>query len=164
MEGLRDFGYSLSAALADIIDNAIAKGATTISVETAMFDQASYIAIIDDGGGMSRAELLAAMVLGSQDPRATREQGDLGRFGLGLKTASFSQCRRLTVVTRADGVTSAARWELDLVSRTSDWLWNSQPRPTPGRWLRRFQVRIDRYRTGDALSAEDLRRRAATIA
>jgi hypothetical protein len=122
MEGIRDFGYSLGAALADIIDNAIAKQASVVSVETTMFSETPFVAIVDDGEGMSDAELRAAMVLGSQDPRMPRGQGDLGRFGLGLKTASFSQCRRMTVVTRANRVTSAARWDLDLVSKTDEWL------------------------------------------
>src|SRR4051794_40422640 len=114
MEGLRDFGYWLGAALADIIDNSITKNASVIEVETNMFDASPSIVIIDNGVGMSDNELRAAMVLGSQDPRMPRDERDLGRFGLGLKTASFSQCRRLTVVTRASSTTHAARWDLDL--------------------------------------------------
>jgi hypothetical protein len=122
MEGIRDFGYWLGAALADIVDNSITKHASIIEVETSMFDARPSIVITDDGLGMSETELRTAMVLGSQDPRAPRDKQDLGRFGLGLKTASFSQCRRLTVVTRADKSIHAARWDLDLVTETDEWL------------------------------------------
>jgi len=108
MEGIRDFGYWLGAALADIIDNSITKHASVVEVETNMFDASPSILIKDNGVGMSATELRAAMVLGSQDPRAPRDKRDLGRFGLGLKTASFSQCRRLTVVTRANETAHAA--------------------------------------------------------
>jgi hypothetical protein len=122
MEGIRDFGYWLGAALADVIDNSITKHASVIEVETDMFDASPSIIITDNGVGMSETDLRAAMVLGSQDPRAHRDATDLGRFGLGLKTASFSQCRRLTVATKANKTTSAARWDLDLVTRTDEWL------------------------------------------
>ena len=122
MEGMRDFGYWLGAALADIIDNSITKHASAVEVETNIFDASPSIVITDNGIGMSEAELRAAMVLGSQDPRVPRDKQDLGRFGLGLKTASFSQCRRLSVITRVNMTTHAARWDLDLVTETDKWL------------------------------------------
>jgi hypothetical protein len=76
---------------------------------------------VDNGSGMDRKTLIQAMRPGTSDPRAVRSPGDLGRFGLGLKTASFSQCRKLTVVTRTGGVTHAARWDLDLVASKRAW-------------------------------------------
>lgn len=121
IEGMRDFGYSLETALADIIDNSITAEASNVEIHAELSGEEPAIAIQDDGTGMTSEELLAAMVPGSQNPLEARETSDLGRFGLGMKTASYSQCRRLTVLTRKDGVLSAARWDLDVVSATDDW-------------------------------------------
>lgn len=120
IESLRDIGYSFNSALADIIDNSITAEATDISV-LAIPDDDFRIAVIDNGVGLSRDNLKRAMRLGSSDPRKERAQNDLGRFGLGLKTASFSQCRRLTVVSRNEGKTSAFTWDLDLVAKNNEW-------------------------------------------
>src|SRR5690606_22121798 len=66
--------------------------------------------------------LIAAMRHGTRNPRLSRAPDDLGRFGLGLKTASFSQCRRLTVVSARNGVRVAAEWNLDLVDERDEWI------------------------------------------
>lgn len=120
IESLRDIGYSFNSALADIIDNSITAGAKNISVLALPCDD-FRIAIIDDGEGLNGDNLLQAMKLGSTDPRCKRNLNDLGRFGLGLKTASFSQCRRLTVVSKQNGVTNAFIWDLDLVVHGNKW-------------------------------------------
>lgn len=122
IESMRDVGYSLEAALADIVDNAITAGATRIDLFADAGADQTRIGVLDDGVGMTEAELMAAMRPGSQNPREDRDSADLGRFGLGLKTASFSQCRRLTVVTRRNGLDSVARWDLDYVTETDEWL------------------------------------------
>ncbi len=122
IESMRDIGYSLETALSDIVDNSITAGATTIKIFVNTSEGDASVAIVDDGRGMSEEELLEAMRPGSRNPRDHRGQSDLGRFGLGLKTASFSQCRQLTVVTRCDGETNAARWDLDHVAETDEWL------------------------------------------
>lgn len=121
IEGLRDIGYSLETAISDVIDNSITAGAHRIKINTETFSDEPYIAIIDDGDGMTEEELVAAMRPGSRNPLATRDEPDLGRFGLGLKSASFSQCRRLTVVSRKSGQTSAAIWDLDDVAERNEW-------------------------------------------
>lgn len=121
IEGLRDIGYSLETAISDIIDNSITAGAHRIEIATETISDEPYIAIIDDGEGMTEVELVAAMRPGSRNPLATRDVSDLGRFGLGLKSASFSQCRRLTVVSRSSGQTSAAIWDLDDVAERNEW-------------------------------------------
>jgi len=121
IEGLRDIGYSLETAIADIVDNSITAAARRIQILTETFSDEPYIAIIDDGDGMTEDELVAAMRPGSRNPLATRDEPDLGRFGLGLKSASFSQCRRLTVVSRRSGDTSAAVWDLDDVAERNEW-------------------------------------------
>lgn len=120
IESLRDIGYSFNSALADIIDNSITAGADNITVYAIPSDS-FRVAIVDDGEGLSRDDLLQAMKLGSSDPREVRRANDLGRFGLGLKTASFSQCRRLTVVSRSKGTTSAFTWDLDAVVSDNSW-------------------------------------------
>ncbi|WP_287696466.1 ATP-binding protein [Accumulibacter sp.] len=121
IEGLRDIGYSLDTAISDIIDNSITAGARQIRIITEACIDKPLIAIIDDGEGMTEDELIAAMRPGSRSPLANRDEPDLGRFGLGLKSASFSQCRRLTVVSRKDGKTSAAVWDLDDVAERNEW-------------------------------------------
>lgn len=121
IEGLRDIGYSLETAISDIMDNSITAGGNRIEIVTETYSEDPYLAIIDDGEGMTEEELVAAMRPGSRNPLAARDEPDLGRFGLGLKSASFSQCRRLTVVSRKTGQTSAAIWDLDDVAESNEW-------------------------------------------
>jgi hypothetical protein len=121
IEAMRDIGYSLESAVADIIDNSITALARQIDVRFGWYGDKPWIAIVDDGVGMSPKALREAMRPGSRNPLESRGKDDLGRFGLGLKTASFSQCRRLTVVSRQDRVESAARWDLDYVAKSDKW-------------------------------------------
>lgn len=122
MEALRGLGYTLPAAIADIIDNSISAKARNIWLTFHWAGRDSFIAIVDDGRGMTPEELLNALTLGSRDPRKPRASDDLGRFGLGLKTASFSQSRLLTVATRREGEAGAVlRWDLDYVAQVDDW-------------------------------------------
>ncbi|MGO4673326.1 ATP-binding protein [Bosea sp. 2YAB26] len=121
IEGLRDIGYSLETAISDIVDNSVTARARRIQLITETYSDEPYIAIVDDGEGMTEDELIAAMRPGSQNPLAARDKPDLGRFGLGLKSASFSQCRRLTVVSRKGGQTCAAIWDLDDVAEQNQW-------------------------------------------
>lgn len=113
LESLRNLGYSLGAAIADLIDNSITASASKIEIYHDFDQVPPRIAIVDDGKGMAHDELFIAMRMGSSSPLDCRSANDLGRFGLGLKTASFSQARRFTVVTRKDGVWAGARWDLD---------------------------------------------------
>ena len=123
LESMRDIGYSFESALADIVDNSISAGATQIHIANDLDgDQEPFLAILDNGRGMTGDELTAAMRHGSRSPREVREAGDLGRFGLGMKTASFSQCRRLTVVSSQAGVREARCWDLDQVVDRDDWI------------------------------------------
>ena len=120
-ESMRDIGYSLGTALADLIDNCITARAEAVKVFATVEGPEPTVCVLDDGVGMTEDELLEAMRLGSRSPLEERAQSDLGRFGLGLKTASLSQCRRLTVVTRTSGTTSCARWDLDHIADTDRW-------------------------------------------
>ena len=121
MASMRAVGYSLSTAVADIVDNSIAAAASTVEV---LFDGAAdnpYVAILDDGRGMDPANARTAMRLAGTNATEQRDAADLGRFGLGLKTASLSQCRRLTIVTKREGTTTGLSWDLDLIEETGAW-------------------------------------------
>lgn len=118
---LRDIGYDFTTAIADLVDNSIAAGASRINVYTQFEPHGSYVLISDDGSGMSERELVEALRFGT---RRKYGKNELGRFGLGLKTGSFSQCRRLTVVTR----TAPKRprlyvmtLDLNRIARTDTW-------------------------------------------
>jgi hypothetical protein len=124
LEALRGLGYSTSAALADVIDNGVSAGASEIHVTFTWDGEKSRISILDNGRGMDDAELEAAMTLGAKSPLDERAASDLGRFGMGLKTASFSQCRCLTVASRTrNGPVSCLRWDLDAIAASTDIGW-----------------------------------------
>ena len=94
IESMRSLGYSFSSAVADLLDNSISAKANTIHIiSEPSIDP--FMIIFDDGCGMTNSELYEAMRYGSSNPLETRSEDDLGRFGLGLKSASLSQCRKL---------------------------------------------------------------------
>lgn len=123
LESLRGLGYSTGAALADIIDNSISAGADRVRLDFVWDGIRSRITILDNGFGMSDAELESAMRLGDKNPLDVRSPHDMGRFGMGLKTASFSQGRRLTVASVKEGVQSCLRWDLDELAADPDGGW-----------------------------------------
>ena len=73
-----------------MIDNSVTAGARKIELFAETHTESPSIGILDDGTGMDRSELLEAMRPGSRNPLEDRSATYLGRFGLGLKTASFS--------------------------------------------------------------------------
>ena len=95
IESLRSIGYTLETAIADLIDNSITANANAIDIYSPFNGTNTKIFILDDGIGMSESTLIEAMRLGTNGPSVKRSKKDLGRFGLGLKTATFSQCKRL---------------------------------------------------------------------
>jgi hypothetical protein len=120
LASMRAVGYSVESAIADLVDNSISAGATSIDIK---YDASRdpFIAVLDDGWGMEAAELTNAMRLGSQDPSNERHPDDLGRFGLGLKTASLSQCRCFTVISKKAGMISARCWDLNTIESLHEW-------------------------------------------
>lgn len=122
IQSLRSIGYDLKSAVADIVDNAIAADATEIRISiSGNCINTLRVVISDNGFGMSPSELLGAMTIGSRNPLSERELDDLGRFGMGLKTASFSQCKNLTVVSKKDSFLTGASWDLDHVTKCNEW-------------------------------------------
>jgi len=131
LEALRGLGYSPGGALADLIDNGIAAEATQVAIFFSWKGPLSTIAVLDNGSGMDEQELERAMRLGERSPLDARSAHDLGRFGLGLKTASFSQCRRLTLASRKAGTTHSFRWDLDALAASTDGGWHLFEGPDP---------------------------------
>lgn len=132
LESLRGLGYSTATALADIIDNSISAGAAEVRIDFTWAGPDSRVCVLDDGTGMDDGELESAMRLGDRDPLAHRAANDLGRFGMGLKTASLSQCRRLTVATVKNGVHSCLRWDLAELAANPEGGWLLHEGPARG--------------------------------
>lgn len=122
VESMRSVGYSVETALADIVDNSISANATNVTLRFEGQPQPRVL-VLDDGDGMTKDELRTAMKLAGKSPNSARKKHDLGRFGLGLKTASFSQAKRLTVISKTiDSDLSAACWDLDVIEQQNKWL------------------------------------------
>jgi hypothetical protein len=122
IETFRAIGYSIETAVADIVDNSISAGAKSVWINFEWLGNNTWLSVKDDGCGMNNDELVQAMRPGSKNPLEERGSKDLGRFGLGLKTASFSQCRRLSVISKRDNLESVFwTWDLDFVKKTGKW-------------------------------------------
>ena len=121
-ESLRDIGYEFHTAVADVVDNAISAGASRVDIDIEFDGPDSWVSIADDGQGMSSAELTEAMRFGTRREYA---HFDRGRYGLGLKTASLSQCRRMSILSRKSetrrGI-SQRTLDLDQVKREDAWI------------------------------------------
>lgn len=153
IEALRGIGYDVSTAIADLIDNSISAGARNVRIDFAWAGADSTVSILDDGCGMSTQTLAQAMILGCRSPLDPREETDLGRFGLGLKTASFSQARRLIVASRDDSGSIASRqWDLDYVIAKNEW----RVLKTPTRESECDISRLERLKTGTLVRWEAL--------
>lgn len=122
MTSMRSMGYTFESAVADIIDNSIAADATEIELKFPVSPDELFVAICDNGIGMTRDELYNAMKYGSRHHDDKRAENDLGRFGLGLKSASLSQCRKLTVMSKKNGEVACFVWSLDYVEKEKNWL------------------------------------------
>lgn len=145
IEALRGLGYTTATALADLVDNSISAKADQIEIAFNWSGTDSWISIEDNGEGMSDPELFSAMHLGDRNPLHVRDSSDLGRFGLGLKTASFSQARRLTVRSMKDSLPSCLRWDLDVLASDQNGEWHLLDGPAPGSESR-FAPQVDQIR------------------
>lgn len=132
IESLRGLGYSTASAIADIVDNSIAASAERVDIQFTWQRARTTVSILDNGVGMDENEIDRAMRLGEKSPTDERAANDLGRFGMGLKTASFSQCRRLTVASRKDFTTNCLRWDLDVLAASEDDGWHLLEGPAEG--------------------------------
>lgn len=121
IESMRSLGYSFETAIADLIDNSISANAKNIEIVILPSENPQLI-IFDDGHGMDENEIEEAMRYGSKNPLEKRDECDLGRFGLGLKSASLSQCRRLVVVSKKNGKISGYCWDLNHILEEKSWM------------------------------------------
>jgi len=120
MESMRAVGYTLESAIADLVDNSISAKATTVEIHFGTLSD-DFVSIFDNGEGMSYVEAREAMKLAPASPRMARSEQDLGRFGLGLKTASLSQCREITLVSKKNNELVGVRWSLDFLAESGRW-------------------------------------------
>ncbi len=122
LQTFRAIGYSIEAAIADIVDNSISARAENIWIDYDWEGPSTKISILDDGDGMTNKELINAMRPGSKNPLTFRSKEDLGRFGLGLKTASFSQCQKFCVISKKEGNNAVWwSWDLDFIEKHKSW-------------------------------------------
>lgn len=119
VESLRDTGYTFTTSVADIVDNSVSANATKINISLEVdFRMNPVLMIADNGDGMDNDGLIKAMTYGSPkrpDPKS------LGKFGMGLKTASTSFCRKLTVISRKDRTLNIRQWDLDVIVEENKW-------------------------------------------
>jgi hypothetical protein len=120
MESMRAVGYTIESAVADLVDNSISAQATEVRVHFGSLTD-DVVLLLDNGTGMSPSEVREAMRLATRSPNAQRNSQDLGRFGLGLKTASLSQCREVTLLSKKDGNLVGVRWSLDHLAASNRW-------------------------------------------
>ena len=119
LSSLRSVGYSIEAAISDIIDNSITARANIIDIHF-NWDKKCII-VSDNGFGMNKDDLIRAMAIGSSDPEIKRDCLDLGRFGMGMKTAAFSLGKTLTVISKNNHKISNATWDLEYIKESNDW-------------------------------------------
>lgn len=149
----RAIGYNLETAVADVIDNSISADAKNIWFNSEWKGGNSVISILDDGCGMNNDELIQAMKPGAKNPNDERDEKDLGRFGLGLKTASFSQCKNLIVVSKKEGFDTVYWiWDLNYVNQTDRWELIRYPIPDE------FLLALDNLKSGTLVVWTDLDR------
>lgn len=123
IKSIAEQGYSLETALADLMDNSITANATRIEVLTKIDTEPFILFLSDNGDGMDNVSLKRNMQFPSKSPEEIRDIADLGRFGLGLKTASFSQTRIFTVLSRSKGTEDffGLTWDVNHLKKSGKW-------------------------------------------
>ena len=126
VESLRDTGYSYQAAFADIVDNSIAADAKHIEIDIkeSIYGGEITVAFYDNGSGMDEFAIVNAMRYGSEKRPSPKS---LGKFGMGLKTASTAFCKKLTVISRSNGKLSGRCWDIETIKRRDKWILTTPP-------------------------------------
>ena len=140
IKSISEQGYSLETSLADLIDNSIAASANAVEVLVAADAEPFTLFLADNGRGMSEDELKHSMTFPSASPEDGRDASDLGRFGLGMKTASFAQTRKFTVISRRKGTTEfkARTWDVDALEH-GHWRLNIPSESQLSHLLRQYR-------------------------
>ncbi len=152
-QSIKSIGYDINRAISDIIDNSISANAKNIYIIHHFDNEKTKIAILDDGDGMNKDELINGMRLNSKNPVDDREDQDLGRFGLGLKSASFSQCDILTVRSKKNGGDCTASWDLDLITKDNNYSLILNPERKDGEFVLEL---LDKFNSGTIVLWEKL--------
>lgn len=119
---LMKIGYDFCTAISDIVDNSVSAGSSTVKIFSPPGLASPYLTIIDDGHGMTEHELINNMRIGCKDPSDTRSIEDLGRFGSGMKIASFSQAKKLIVLSKTKNTSIVgASWDVDRIIDEDAW-------------------------------------------
>jgi hypothetical protein len=121
INSMRSMGYTFESAMSDLIDNSITAKAKNIYIETFVDEGIFKLVVLDDGLGMDKETLFDAMKYGSKENVKTRNKNDLGKFGLGLKTASISQCKKFTVITKQKSEINNLCWDIDEINKSNNW-------------------------------------------
>ncbi|PKP03789.1 MAG: ATP-binding protein [Bacteroidetes bacterium HGW-Bacteroidetes-6] len=123
IKSIAEQGYSLESSLADLMDNSISANADRIEVLIEMDQEPFVLFLADNGDGMDEDMLKASMQFPSNSPEDERKSFDLGRFGLGMKTASFSQTRCFTVLSRKKGTKTyfGRTWDVHYLKKVGKW-------------------------------------------
>jgi hypothetical protein len=123
IKSIAEQGYSLETALADLMDNSISANADKVEVLIKTDEEPFTLFLADNGDGMDEDTLKASMQFPSNSPEHKREGYDLGRFGLGMKTASFSQTRCFTVLSKKKGELQycGRTWDVDYLKSKKEW-------------------------------------------
>ena len=123
IRSIAEQGYSLETALADLIDNSISAGADKIEILISVDGEPFTLYLADNGCGMDEAKLRQSMEFPSDSPEHSRSEEDLGRFGLGMKTASFSQTREFSVFSKQKdhGDYAGRTWDVELLKLKGEW-------------------------------------------
>lgn len=152
LSSLRSVGYIPETAIADIVDNSLSANASAVNIEIDWCAQ--RIIISDNGDGMSNQELIKSMSIGSSDPLNERSIHDLGRFGMGMKTASFSLGKKLSVITKNNDGISNACWDLDYV-RDND-RWEILAEDSSNELICDLSERLSNYRNGTVVCISNI--------
>lgn len=123
IKSIAEQGYSLESSLADLMDNSVSADADKIEVLIKTEEEPFTLFIADNGNGMDETMLKASMQFPSDSPEKERNDYDLGRFGLGMKTASFSQTRCFTVISKKKGTKTytGRTWDVNYLKKTGKW-------------------------------------------
>lgn len=123
IKSIAEQGYSLESSLADLMDNSVSANANKIEVLIKMEQEPFTLFVADNGHGMDEELLKANMQFPSNSPEDERNAFDLGRFGLGMKTASFSQTRCFTVLSRKKGTKNynGRTWDVNYLKQVGKW-------------------------------------------
>jgi hypothetical protein len=158
LASLRSVGYKVETAIADILDNCISAHANEIVVDFIWNDENSKILIADNGQGMIKDDLIAAMKIGSADPTVVRESDDLGRFGMGMKTAAFSLGKKLAVISKKNNEISNACWDLDYIEMKQDGMWSLKVSDNNSDEIVEYEKYLENYESGTLIAIENLDR------